>query len=126
MLVFSFLPPSEHQKQKFKKDIWGSQSSSPGILVCTGETVQASLYLPHFHELPSLGFKQMKQNSLPQRQRMCLQARTCSISMPQFKHERREGQPTTPTMALRGQLRRILRRLSSPEQSEFPRKQTVK
>ena len=87
--------------------------------------MQASLYQPHFQEVPSLASRQMKQNSLPHRQRMCLQASTCSISMPQAKHARRDGQPTTPTMVLRGQLRRILRRLSSPEQSEFPGKENM-
>ena len=96
--------------------------SSPGILVCTRATSQAWLYLPHFQPSSSLGFKQMKQNSLPHRQCMCLQARTCSISMPQDTHARREGHPTTPTIFFLGQLRRIPKRLSSPEQSAFPEK----
>ena len=82
--------------------------------------MQASLYPPHFQPLVSLGFKQMKQNSLPHRHFMCLQARTCSISMPQDTHARRVGQPTTPTISFLGQFRRILRRLSSPEQTRFP------
>lgn len=64
-----------------------------------------------------------QQNYFPHQQVMCLQTCTCSISMPQAREARGEGHPTTPTMVLRWQLRRILRRLSSPEHSSFPGKQ---
>lgn len=89
-------------------------------MVCTGATSQAWLKFPHFQPFFSLGFKQMKQNSLPHRQVMCLQAFTCSISIPHEMHARREGHPATPTISFLEQLRKIFRRLSSPAQTAFP------
>lgn len=85
-------------------------------MVCTGATGQE----PHFQPKNSLGFKQMKQKSLPHLQCMCLQASVCSISVPQNTHALMEGQPSTSSIFFLGESRRVLRRLSSPEQLAFP------
>lgn len=95
---------------------------TPAIMVCTGATGQESPEPPHCQPLLSLGLKQTKQKSLPHLQCMCLQASVCSISVPQNTHARMEGQSSTPPIFFLGESRRALRRLSSPEQSAFPKK----